>query len=470
MIILKKLTLTTGLFCFIQQLAMFAIQLHPDNPHYFLWRGKPAILITSGEHYGSVLNLDFDYKKYLKTLHDSGLNLTRIFSGAYVEPPGSFNITSNTLAPAPGRFICPWARSSTPGYANGGNKFDLSKWDPEYFARLKDFVATASKYNVVVEMNLFCPFYEESQWRLSPMNYNNNINNLGNIARTNVYSLDKNGGLLAIQEAMTRKIVTELQNFDNVYFEVCNEPYFGGVTMPWQFHIIDLIVETEKQIGTQHLISMNIANDKALITNIHPAVSIFNFHYAFPPDTVQMNYHLNKVIGDNETGFKGTNNTHYRMEGWAFILAGGALYNNLDYSFTCGCEDGSFVYPKNQPGGGNPELRKQLNILSKFINKFDFVKMAPATNIIKGGIPPNGHFYVLAEPAKQYAIYLIFDTITTLECDIPPGTYEIEWIHPVSGKTEKLPPRKHPGGVMKLQTPPHENDLGLSIFASKLTN
>ena len=36
------------------------ISLHPENPHYFLWRGRPTILITSAEHYGAVMNLDFD--------------------------------------------------------------------------------------------------------------------------------------------------------------------------------------------------------------------------------------------------------------------------------------------------------------------------------------------------------------------------------------------------------------------------
>src|SRR5439155_1460001 len=56
------------------------LALHPDNPHYFLWRGKPAARVTSGEHYGAVLNLDFDYKTYLKTLQADGLNLTRTFS------------------------------------------------------------------------------------------------------------------------------------------------------------------------------------------------------------------------------------------------------------------------------------------------------------------------------------------------------------------------------------------------------
>jgi hypothetical protein len=37
------------------------LQLNPQNPHYFLFRGKPTVLITSGEHYGAVINLDFDY-------------------------------------------------------------------------------------------------------------------------------------------------------------------------------------------------------------------------------------------------------------------------------------------------------------------------------------------------------------------------------------------------------------------------
>ena len=206
------------------------IALHPDNPHYFLWRGRPTILITSAEHYGAVMNLDFDYRKYLDTLAADGMNYTRVFSGAYVEPEGAFNIARNTLAPRPGRFIAPWARSSQPGYANGGNKFDLARWDAAYFARLKDFVAYAASTNVVVELTLFCPMYEEMQWKLSPMNAANNVNGVGAVARTDVYTLDKHGGLLAVQEALTRKIVTELNGFDNLFFEICNEPYFGGVT------------------------------------------------------------------------------------------------------------------------------------------------------------------------------------------------------------------------------------------------
>src|SRR5205823_3324827 len=155
------------------------LALHAENPHYFLFRGNPTVLITSGEHYGAVLNLDFDYLQYLQTLQADGLNLTRTFPGAYVEPQGAFNIAHNTLAPAAGRFICPWARSDTPGYPNGGNKFDLTKWDEAYFRRLRDFLTHAQARGIIVEMNLFCPFYEEAQWHLSPQNAVNNVNNVG---------------------------------------------------------------------------------------------------------------------------------------------------------------------------------------------------------------------------------------------------------------------------------------------------
>lgn len=439
------------------------LALHPDNPHYFLFRGKPTVLVTSGEHYGAVLNLDFDYVRYLDALQRDGLNLTRTFSGAYVEPEGAFKIAQNTLAPAPHRFICPWARSDTPGYANGGNKFDLNRWDAAYFKRLQDFVAQASRRGVVVEMNLFCPFYDEAQWKLSPMNALNNVNGVGSVPRNDVYTLDKNGGLLAVQEKMVRKIVTELKDFDNVYYEICNEPYFGGVTMEWQRRIADVIVDTEKSFPHKHLISMNVANGKAKVENPHPAISIFNFHYASPPDTVAMNYALNKVIGDNETGFKGTGDTHYRMEGWEFILAGGGLYNNLDYSFTVGHEDGTFAYPNTQPGGGSAALRQQLRILKDFVHSFDFIRMRPDNSIFKGGLPEKARARALVEAGKQYAIYVFGGKQVNLTLEMPAGTYRAEWVNPLTGAVDKRETVKHSGGAVTLSSPPYAEDVALRM-------
>jgi hypothetical protein len=461
-----------------QTTAAAPIALHPDNAHYFVWRGRPTILITSTEHYGAVINPDFDYRKYLDTLAADGMNYTRVFSGAYVEPQGAFKIERNTLAPGPGRFLAPWARSSQPGYPNGGNKFDLSRWDDAYFARLKDFVATAASRNIVVELSLFCPMYEEVQWTLSPMNRANNVNGVGGVGRNEVYTLDKEPALLAAQEVLTRKLVTELNAFDNLFFEIANEPYFGGVTMAWQHRIADVIVETEQKLPLKHLIAQNIANKSAKIAEPHPAVSIFNFHYATPPETVAMNYALNKVIGDDETGFRGVSDDVYRMEGWDFIMAGGGLYNNLDYSFAAGYEDGTFEYPASQPGGGSRTLRRQLKLLSGFIAGFDFLQMTPDNTLIADGVPPGGSARALVERGRAIAIYMrkrqpaasakeepppaATGTPGPLRVDLAEGQWRAEWVDPLTGAVVGTADITG-GGVRALPPPDYALDIALRL-------
>ncbi len=437
------------------------IGLHPQNPHYFLWRGEPTVLITSGEHYGAVLNRAFDYDRYLATLQSNGFNLTRTFSGAYCEPVGAFKITRNTLAPAAGELLCPWARSDTPGYTNGGNRFDLTKWDPLYFRRLADFVAEAGRRGIVVEVVLFCPFYEDSMWELSPMNSRNNVNGIGEMPRTEVYTL-KHPDLLAVQEAMVRRIVEALKDCDNIYFEICNEPYFGGVTEEWQNHIARVIVEAESGFKARHLIAQNIANRSKKVETPNPHVSILNFHYAKPPVAVTENYHLDRAIGDDETGFAGDDRVKpYRLEGWDFILAGGAVYSNLDFSFAVGYEDGTA--PIDAPGGGGPELRKQLQILKEFIHGFDFVRMKPDNSIVKGALPQGVTVRVLSEPGRAYAAYVNGGGLAELSLELPAGQYGTEWVSTKTGMVEKAEPLKHDGGPHTLEAPKYTDDIALRI-------
>jgi hypothetical protein len=440
--------------------------LHRENPHYFLWRGRPEVIITSGEHYGAVLNLDFDYRRYLDTLARDKLNGTRLWAGSYAETGGNFNIASNTLAPARGRFIAPWARSDEPGAFDGGNKFDLTRWNDDYFKRLKDFVGYASQKGVIVEVNLFCPMYEESMWNICPMNARNNVNGLGNVSRHEPLTLDKSGGLLAIQEAMVQKFAAELGEFDNVYFEIVNEPYATKPAVPndWQRHMTDVLAAAMKNWPQPFLISWNIANGKAIVDKPHPAISIFNFHYAAPPDTVGMNWGLKKVIGDNETGFRGTNDLPYRVEAWEFILAGGALFNHLDYSFTVGHEDGTFVYPSTQPGGGNATLRGEFHILSDFIHSFDFVHMKPDNTIIKGGVPAGGSARALVEPGKACAIYVrqAGTNSVALQIALPEGKWSAEWVNTKTGQIAQQT-QFDSSATNTLNSPAFSEDIALRI-------
>ena len=364
------------------------------------------MVITSGEHYGAVLNLDFDYRRYFDTLKADGLNGTRIFSGTYVETGGNFGIAANTLDPAKGRFISPWARSTTDGYADGGAKFDLTRFDEAYVTRLRDVLQEASARGIIVELVLFCPLYEDSMWAVSPMNPVNNVNGFPPIRREDVLTLDRSGPLLAVQEAVARHLVAAVAGFDNVYVEICNEPYATQVPDDWQRRMTTVAADAVAKLPQPILLSQNVSNQGKRVVDPHPAISIFNFHYATPPDTIAWNAHLRRLIGDNETGFRGTADLAYRTEGWDFILAGGGLFNNLDYSFTVGHEDGTFVFPPTQPGGGGVALRRQLGVLRRFMDRFDLVKLRPAPELVVGGVPDGGSVQVLAQGEDAVGIYL----------------------------------------------------------------
>jgi hypothetical protein len=453
------------------------LALHPENSRYFLFRGEPTVLVTSGEHYGAVLNRDFDYVRYLDALAADGLNNTRTFSGVYREVPSSFGITDNTLAPKPDRYAAPWPRGQTPGALDGENKFDLELWDEAYFERLRDFVAEASKRGIVVELDLFCPFYREEMWEVSPMNARNNVNAVGDVTREEVYTL-AHDDLTAVQERLTRKIVTELNAFDNLYYEISNEPYFGGITREWQNHIAQVISDTENGLSKRHLISRNVANGSAVVEDPNPLVSIFNFHYASPPGAVGMNAHLRGVIGDNETGFQGQEDVLYRTEGWAFLLAGGGLYNNLDYSFTA-AHPGRTLLDYESPGGGSPALRKQLGILRRFMEGFDFVLMAPNRSVVSG-LPEPLEAWALVESGRQYAVYVLEPVGKAAgESPLPPspawsgsapvtlalagGRYRAEWIDTRTGQVAKSEDVLHAGGRRTFFSPVFEEDVALAV-------
>lgn len=456
--------------------------VHPDNPHYFLFRGKPTVLIGSTEHYGAVLNLDFDYNVYFEELAEKGLNVTRTFSGIYMEPQGAFGIAKNTLAPGLNKLICPWARSTEPGYPGGGNKFDLSKWDDAYIVRLKDFIIEAGKHNIIVELDLFSNFYDTLKWKLSPLYYSNNINTFKPVNNEKEVLSLRHPELLKIQEEMAVKLVTELNSFDNVYYEVCNEPYFGDLQAldAWEKHMTGVIAGAEKELPRKHLISQNIQNGSLKVDDPHPAVSIFNFHYAAPPVTVEMNYGLNKPIGDNETGFRGIKDVRYRTEAWDFLTAGGALYNNLDYSFTTDNEDGSFTVAAGQPGGGGETLREQLGILKRVFAEFDFIHMKPSDFLV-GTLPESKPTVrVLAEEGKQYLVYInnsvyggdnhsepieIKSVASSVSLELRAGDYSGTWIDPVTGIRNNFSIARHPGGIYNLTTPPFTEDLALKIVS-----
>jgi len=467
------------------------ISLDPANPHYFLYGGKTIALITSGEHYGAVMNPGMDYKKYLATLAADGLNYTRLFGGSYVEVPGkSFGIKRNDLAPEPGKFIAPWARSGTAGYAGGGNKFDLEQWNPEYFARLHDFLADAERRGIVVEISLFSAQYGEPQWALSPFNAANNVNNTPLDDWKKLETIE-NGRILNYQERYTRKLVHEVADYSNVIFELQNEPwsdrpklvdeinpylftgrdqYPNSVEVPdalsiaWQGKVAAWIADEEKGLGHKHLIAQNYTNFRLPVSELLPRVSVVNFHYAYP-EAVTWNYGLGKAIGYDETGFLSGGDAAYRRQAWNFMLSGGSTFDSLDYSFTPGHETGDDTEP-NGPGGGSPALRKQLGVLAEFLRHLPLQEMRPDERVVihAGSVPR-----ALSDGNATWAIYLYTGALGgsadggEVALDLPVGAFDGIWTDVTTGHSLKRETFTHRGSEKRLQIPANPGGVALLL-------
>ncbi len=460
------------------------IQLHPHNPHCFLYQGKAMALITSGEHYGALLNLDFDYKTYLNTLADEGMNYTRIFTGSYFEIPGeSFGIEKNTLAPLPERVITPWQQVTDD---TGKVKFDLSKWNSAYFDRLFDFMELAHSLNIIVEVTCFSSIYRDAHWDVSPQNPENNINISHDIDRKDAQT-PNNGELMAYQEAMVKKLVTELNRFDNFFFEIQNEPwadhtvsvyniinqddleagdwtfksdFADQASIDWHDRLIKVIVDTESQLDKKHLIAQNYTNFKAPIPYVNQHVSIINFHYAWP-EAVDWNYHYPKVIGFDESGFAGSGDQVYRRQAWQFMLSGGGLFNNLDYSFYVGHEDGTGE--NSAPGGGSKSFRQQLKTLSNFLHGYELEKLHPDHSLVTSspGVIP----YVLSDNSDNYALYLRAIGTTQAELEIAPGegSFQLTAVDPIDGTYTDLGIMETTNGKLRVALQFPDGELALSV-------
>ena len=294
------------------------------------------------------------------------------------------------------------------------------------------------------------------------MNPANNIQGIGPPSRLEAYS-GKDEALTAAQEALVRKLVTELNEHDNLYYEILNEPYEReGPTPAWNDRMIRAIVETESALPRKHLIAQGIAVRSARIEKPNPHVSVFNFHSA-EPASVSGNLDLRKVIADDETGGKGTRDFPYRSEGWEFLLAGGGVFSHLDFSFTPRSPEGKAGITR-APGGDGPAIRRQIRVLKEFIESFDFVRMRPDRAAVVGKDVAGA----LVETGKAYAVYVKGGPRTELGIvDLPAGSYRAEWVDPRRGTVLTDEILEHAGGTRILTSPEYSEDLALRLVRAK---
>ena len=460
------------------------VGISEKNPHYFQYKGKEVLLITSAEHYGAVISKNFDYVKYFDKLAEYGLNYTRIYPGAFVERPGRW-MPDDNMAPS-ADVIVPWARSDTPGYYGGGNKFDLSKWDPEYFARLGDFMEQAEKRGIVVEICFFNAQYD-GFWEYSPMHVNANIQGIGG-GDPNEYQTLDNAALVAEQLKYIEKIIIETNRYDNVIYEFIDEPTLqltpSQKAFKWISALIDKAVETEDNLPKKHLLAQQLefgidfCDDDRVGLIVTQYISASSRQVGGVP-ALENCYCYKKPIELNETFYVNSWKKEglaepSRLEAWEFMVGGGAGFNQLN---------GFFVVPN--PSGENDdnhELLQGLKNLRTFLESFDYAKMTRADHVTRY-VSIGARLNVIAEKGRQYAMYMHHsfpsigecfgtcyqpnygDYAPTIKMNLEAGEYALTFIEPATLRVLGEQSLKSDGGAVDFTCPKYTLDIAIKIIA-----
>jgi hypothetical protein len=483
------------------------IALHPANGKYFLFRNRPLALITATEHYGSVVNRAFDFDRYLADAADKKQTMTRTFL-LFREQQSSRN-PSSPVKPESPDYLAPYPRTGPGKALDGEPQYDLDRWNDEYFTRLRKFLDRASALGIVVELTLFSNTYGDNVWALNPLRAANNIQKVGAVEWQD-YNTLKDPVLNARQFAYVDKILDETYRYDNVYYEICNEPGGGmpGHATPaevdrWQAEVARAVREKLDRLGSKHLIFASQAfsytpkftqqlDDTYSFSwvdavNVHPlpntvlggrAFELGNFmskelklaEYAafcraaqdYPKPCVMDEDNAATLYRD-PVGW-----TIHRKRAWIAALSQ-AHYDFIDFSITVGSEAGTKE--------SSEQIRTWMKHLSTFLHGFPFVGAAPLADWVEKK-PEHVVSATLGVGGVQYVTYLADDREVTdpaagtpIEGEIvvrlSAGDYQVSVFSPTTGKREAL--SRVSGGTepVSIKLPPLVHDVVLVVLRAR---
>jgi Cellulase (glycosyl hydrolase family 5) len=488
-------------------LAHPAVSLHPENLRYFLFRGRPLVLVAATEHYGSVINRPFDFERYLADAADKQQTMTRTFL-LFREQQTARNPSSPCKPESPD-FITPWPRTGPGNAIDGEARFDLDQWNPEYFQRLHRFLSRASERGIVVELTLFSNTYGDSVWALNPLRSSNNLQGVGKIPWFE-YTTLHNEPLVQRQLAYVKKIVEETSRYDNVYYEICNEP--GGDADPratatdvdaWQERITRLVRDELARVGRPHLVFGSQAFhykptfrqplDQSFVgktfdaVNVHPLPGI-----VLGGKEYMLGHFMSKelVLEDFRDFCRATQAfrkpcvpdedntasmyrdplgwTIHRKRAWIALFSQ-CHYDYIDFSITVGSETGTRQ--------SNRQIRMWMKHLSDFMQTIDFIHANPAADWITQK-PQHLIDAALALPGGGFVAYLADDREVgdpnsrkpisgTLTVRIPPGSYQARFYSPTTGVFSPAVVIKGGDAPVSINLAPFEHDLVIEVTPPK---
>jgi hypothetical protein len=494
------------------------IRIHPQNSKVFEFRDKPLVLLTATEHYGAVMNRPFRFERYLADAAERGLTLTRLFM-LFRELQTPINPYSSCKPESPD-YVAPFERTA-PGHALDGElKFDLDRFNPEFFDRLHRFVSLASQYGIIVEVVLLSHTYADAVWALNPLNPNNNVNGLSPDFYWPNYLTLRDPAMVERQTSVIGKIVEELNPYDNVIYEICNEPGRlrnkpGDPTVDeinqWLAALIQHVRDTEARLPNKHLIAGQEAwtfepweqpSDLSFstldydIVNMHPLPNttyqgrgyelgtfmskqlrlreLRDYGLATYAERKPLNQDEDNVASEfkDEEGW-----TIHRKRAWTTLLSGGH-YDYIDFSIWPYVETGT---PASQR-----YIRSWMGYLAGFIHSIDLVRARPLPGLLKA-LPPYTLDVTFGVTGEDYCVYLADERelaaargllaehptprgpgdpmVGHIALDLPAGTYEVASYDPKTGMYSPSMPF-HGGAGTQITLPTFVHDIVIRIRRS----
>jgi hypothetical protein len=288
----------------------------------------------------------------------------------------------------------PWVRSGPGLAADGKPRFDLTRFNPEYFDRMRARVIAARDRGMYVAVQLFEGWELQftDAWLCHPFNRKNNIQEADADASGNGKGTDFNTlqvtamgkKVLALQEAYLRKVIDTVSDLDNVLYEVCNEA--GGDSTDWQYYVIRYVKDYESTKPKQHPVGITVQYSRG-----NNAV-VFNS----PADWVSPN------PGDAHENYREDPSGEYR---------GKVIVNDTDHLCGHTCGDAAWVW-KSFCRGLNvlfmedflpsptwqDSAREGMGQTRQFSERIDLAAMTPHDEL-------SGTRYCLANPGKEYLVF-----------------------------------------------------------------
>lgn len=422
-----------------------ALALYPPQPGYFRdSSGKPIVLI--GDYtWGTFSDVDYDYKAMFDTLKANGLNFARVWVWWGCE---EFPEPINRL------HVNPYLRTG-PGNAHDGKpKYDLTKFNPAFFERLRAVCVAARERGIFLQLTLFDAWMIKHAhlWQTHAYHRDNNIVGVDGDLRNTGTGADGQQGFcspgnakaLEAQKAFIGKVVDAVNEFDNVFFEIANENYYNA---EWERQLCEFIHNYEKSKPKQHLVMpLDLPN--------HDCGGIKTYDVGRLHANLLKARSLKQPLIFDTDGIGNPDDATVRKAAWTAFVSGGHV-SYLDDSLQIGSEHKGDV-----KGSRRVVLRQQLGYLATFSRQVRFYEMQPTTELVKAG---NAFAFAWV---NEIVAYLPNGGGVTLDLSNVKGVLTARWFNPRTGKFHEgagvsAIPFKVEGGGRRDFTAPDDNDWAL---------